>query len=76
VPFQWYASVWLANDDGSLTVPTAQPSPAATSATPLSWAACTEYTDASGTVVAVHLLPFQCSAYGLVSSAVGDSPGL
>jgi len=76
VPFQWYASVWLANDDGSLTVPTAQPSPAATSATPLSWAACTEYTDASGTVVAVQLLPFQCSAYGLVSSAVGDSPGL
>jgi hypothetical protein len=44
--------------------------------TPVSCAFCTEYTDPSGTVVAVHPLPFQCSAYGLVSTAVGVSPGL
>src|SRR5215472_7299969 len=62
----------------SETVPTAQPSPGAASATPLSWAACSPggYTLPSGTLVAVHALPSQCSAYGLVSTAVGGLPGL
>ena len=67
----------LANEEGSETVPTAQPSPEATSVTPLSCAAWPDgYTAPSGTRVAVHPLPFQCSAYGLVNSAVGGCPGL
>src|SRR5215471_5573191 len=62
----------------SETVPTAQPSPGATSATPLSCAGCSPdgYTGPSGTLVALHPLPVQCSAYGLVSTAVGGCPGL
>src|SRR6516164_47472 len=62
----------------SETVPTAQPSPGATSATPLSWAACSPdgYTGPSGTLVALHPAPVQCSAYALVSTSVGGCPGL
>src|SRR5215475_1343311 len=62
----------------SETVPTAQPSPGAATAAPLSRAACSPggYTAPNGTLVAVHPVPFQCSAYGLVSTAVGGCPGL